>query len=356
MMRVRGLLPTTFLRATLGNLRSVPNVKHVFICVADHFEPDWRGADRTIQDARVKRWRTEYPSFYGKFEDSRGRPPQHSFFYPAEIYEPKHVDQLAELSREGWGEVEVHLHHDNDTADGLRKTLSRFKETLHHRHGLLQKDSNGEIRFGFIHGNWALDNSRPDRSHCGVDNEISVLRELGCYADFTMPSAPDVTQVRTINQIYYAIDDPTRPNSHDTGICASVHRTRPEQGLMIIPGPLLVVLPGIRGNRKSRLENGNLAGKQHPSIERLRVWLKARVGVAGHRHWAFLKLHTHGTQERNSEALFGTSMEAFHTGLAQYSQERGFRYYYVTAREMAQLVTQAERGQSAPDFENLSFD
>ena len=38
-------------------------------------------------------------------------------------------------------------------------------------------------RFGFIHGNWCLDNSRADGRWCGLNNELILLRELGCYAD-----------------------------------------------------------------------------------------------------------------------------------------------------------------------------
>ena len=54
--------------------------------------------------------------------------------------------------------------------------------------------SNGRVVFGFIHGNWALDNSRPDGKYCGLNNEITLLRDLGCYADFTMPSGASPTR------------------------------------------------------------------------------------------------------------------------------------------------------------------
>src|SRR3546814_3205543 len=56
----------------------------------------------------------------------------------------------------------------------------------------------------------------------GLDNELTLLRELDCYADFTMPSAPSPTQTTTINSIYYATDDPVRPKSHDTSTPARV--------------------------------------------------------------------------------------------------------------------------------------
>ncbi|MEJ7636728.1 MAG: hypothetical protein WKF75_01760 [Singulisphaera sp.] len=60
-----------------------------------------------------------------------------------------------------------------------------------------------------------------------VNNEIDVLRETGCYADFTLPSAPSPTQTRQINSIYYASDDPRRPKSHDRGSPSAAARPRP---------------------------------------------------------------------------------------------------------------------------------
>ena len=107
---------------------------------------------------------------------------------------------------------------------------------------LLRRNATGELTYGFIHGNWALGNSRPDGRWCGVNDEISILRKTGCYADFTMPSAPDCTQTRTINSIYYATDDLERPKSHDTGIPARVGAAAPENALLMIQGPLALEL------------------------------------------------------------------------------------------------------------------
>ena len=49
-----------------------------------------------------------------------------------------------------------------------------------------------------------------------------MLRVAGCYADFTLPSAPSETQTRKINSLYYAVDDPAAPKSHDTGVDVAV--------------------------------------------------------------------------------------------------------------------------------------
>ena len=112
----------------------------------------------------------------------------------------------------GVADVEVHLHHDNETSDGFIRKVNEFCRRLVDDHGLLRRH-NGRIAFGFIHGNWALDNSRPDGKWCGLNGEIALLRDLGCYADFTMPSIPSATQSRIVNQIYWCTANPDgRPN------------------------------------------------------------------------------------------------------------------------------------------------
>ena len=298
---------------------------------------------------RVARWTRDYPELTGQFYDCLGRHPQHTFFYPAEEYEPHHLDRLAEICGRGFGDVEVHLHHDADTAEHVRATLSQFTETLHQRHGLLRKDSLGRVSYAFIHGNWALDNSRPDGRWCGVNNELTILLETGCYADFTMPAAPDPCQTSTINSVYYAGDDPRRPKSHDRGVAAAVGRTPPGDSLLLVQGPIALNFGSRKWGIVPRLENGDLTGRLPPTIDRLMLWLQAGVQVAGRDDWTFVKLHTHGAQERNLEMLLGRPMQDFHTALHQYAKEHDWlKYYYVTASQMAALVHAAESGVTDP--------
>lgn len=318
---------------------------HVFICIADHFEPGWCRPGLPVERDRVSRWTEEYPELFERFGDSLGRVPQHTYFYPAEEYRAEHLDQISDLCHRGYGDVEVHLHHDHDSSDHLRETLETFKEQLFSVHGLLSKDAAGRIGYGFIHGNWALDNSRPDGRWCGVNDEISILRETGCYADFTMPSAPDPAQTRTINSIYYATDDPQQPKSHDRGRPATDGSSPPDDGLLMIQGPLTLDWWSRKWRFLPRIENGDLTWRRPPTIERLQLWLNARVTVLGKPNWVFVKLHTHGAQEANANMLLGEPMQRFHQDLADYARRHAwFRYYYVTAREMAGLVHQAERG------------
>jgi hypothetical protein len=332
---------------------------HLLLCVADHFEPRFGGASAEVGRARVRHWVREYPRHFGQFRDSDGRPPRHTFFYPIDEYEAEHLDSLGELCAAGFGEVEVHLHHDHDTAEGLRSKLLAFKELLAERHGLLSRHRDTrELAYGFIHGNWALDNSRPDGRWCGVNNELDVLRETGCYADFTLPSAPSPTQTRKINSVYYAVDDPFRPRSHDTGIDVGT-RPPPPKALLLIQGPLLLNWSRRKWGLFPRLENGCLQKSQLASLERLRLWLRARVQVPSRPDWFFVKLHAHGASEENQPALLGEAMSRFHKELARLAREdRRFHFHYVTAREMYNLVRAAEAGWSgdvagARDFELL---
>jgi hypothetical protein len=329
---------------------------HVLICIADHFEPKGGDASPKLAQSRVDRWVREYPRLFAGFQDSDGRPPRHTFFYPQEEYEPAYLDALADLCRAGYGEVEIHLHHDRDTAAGLRHKLLQFKKTLAERHGLLARDKNGALAYGFIHGNWALCNSRSDHRSCGVNNEIEVLRETGCYADFTYPSAPHQTQPPKINSIYYACDQPGKPCSHHRGTDVGAGPV-PESGLLLIQGPLVLNWGRRKWGLLPGLENSCLQGTQPPTVERLANWLLARIQVPSRPDWFFVKLHAHGAQEESQAVLLGEAMVRFHEDLARKARDNPrFHYHYVTAREMFNLVKAAESGWRGPVKDALDFE
>ena len=350
--RARGLDRWIVSYALTSNRRRAPapdEPVHVLLCIADHFEPQHGKVGPAQAAARVETWVREYPRLFERFRDSDGRPPRHTFFFPIDEYDPHHVDELAKLCRAGYGEIEIHHHHDNDTAEALRERLLRFKELFRARHGLLPHDRNtGEVKYGFVHGNWALDNSRPDGRWCGVNNELDVLRETGCYADFTLPSAPSATQTSKINSIYYAVDDPAKPKSHNRGVdvCTA---PRPERSLLLVQGPLMLNWRNRTGpgGLMPRIENANIQQNQPPSMERLALWLQARVQVATRPEWFFVKLHTHGAIEPNQRVLLSDPMVVFHEGLAaRAAAAKNFRFHYVTAREMYNLCRAAEARQS----------
>jgi hypothetical protein len=320
-------------------------VTHILFCFVDHYEPDWNKADTNLQIQRVKTWIEGYPRLAQRHRDADGCYPKHSFFYPIEMYMAQHLEALAGLCGQGYGEVEIHLHHDHDTEKGLCKVLTKGKEDFL-RHGLLGRHKeNGEVMFGFIHGNWCLNNSRKDGRWCGVTNESRTLVACGCYADFTFPSAPSETQPAKINSIYYDAGNPDRPQSHNSGVDARVGQTTPE-GLLLIQGPLSLNWRRRKVGIIPKIENGDITGNNPPTSDRVDLWVKQRIGVLGRPDWIFIKIHTHGAIEKNAATLLGNPMDEMLTYLETcYNDGHRYRLHYVTAREMYNIIKAAEVGE-----------
>lgn len=320
---------------------------HVMFCFVDHFEPKWGRPSPEVETRRVQEWCERYVQLASRHRDADGVPPQHTFFYPEEEYEKRHLDALEALCRKGYGEIEVHLHHDNDTADGLREKIGRFCSLLHTTHGALPVDRRtGQVKFGFIHGNWALDNSRCDGRWCGVNNELQVLSALGCYADFTLPSAPSDTQTAKVNSVYYATDDPCAPRSHNDGVDVEVGR--PASGdLMIVQGPLALNWRRRKWGIVPRIENSDVRASNPPTTDRIDLWVRQHVHVVGRPEWIFIKVHTHGAQEGDMETLLGQPAHALFSHLeSRYNDGKDYVLHYVNARELYNIAKAAEDGKS----------
>src|SRR5262249_57200101 len=103
------------------------------------------------------------------------------------------VERLAELEADGFGEVEVHLHHGverPDTAESLRRALEEVCDLLSEDHRCLSRlDGVGRPRYAFVHGNLALANLMGGRC-CGVGSRMRVLAANREYAPLTLPPAP----------------------------------------------------------------------------------------------------------------------------------------------------------------------
>lgn len=331
---------------------------HVMFAFVDHFEPNWGRVEMATQRARVDRWCRDYRALAARHVDADGRHPQHTFFYPEEEYAEEHLEKIAALCADGYGEIEIHLHHDNDTADNFRTVIGRFNHLLHERHGALPVDPrSGKLRFAFVHGNWALDNSRSDGRWCGLNNELILLRELGCYADFTLPSAPSDTQTSTVNSIYYATDDPARPKSHDTGVAVRVGG-QPSGDLMIVQGPIGLNWRSRRFGIIPRIESADVRRACPPTPDRVDHWVRTGIHVQGRPEWIFVKIHTHGTQEPDMDTLLGAPAERMHAHLERaYNDGKRYVLHYVSAREMYNIIKAAEAGKvgNPADFRDFEL-
>jgi hypothetical protein len=316
--------------------------RHLLFAFCDHYEPLWKRPPGDAGEARVRAWEDRYPALVEPFRDANGRPPRHSFFFPGEEYAPSYLDRLARLARRGFGEVELHLHHDGDTAAKLRADIERYLG-LFAAHGHVSRDAAGRYRYAFIHGNWCLANSRPDGRWCGVDEELPVLFETGCYADFTFPAAPDPSQPAIVNEIYWPDGDLSRRAAHHRGRPARVGE-RFDDRMLIIEGPL--ALARAKKRVPIRLENAAVTADDPGSPERVKTWVEQDIHVAGRPEWVFVKVHTHGAPEKQGASLLGEGGRRLHEALARYNDGTRFSLHYVTAREMYNVACAAMDGKA----------
>jgi hypothetical protein len=322
---------------------------HLIIGVANHFEPmnrssaSERPVDYREQERRLKNWCREYPAAMCPWRDDEGQPLRHTYFYPAEDYEESLIDRLAEHCHAGWGEIEIHLHHGvyvPDTAEHTAWTLIRFRDALAARGCLSLEGGVGSPRYGFVHGNWALANSDQGR-FCGVDDEMQILADTGCYADFTLP-APSTAQISKINAIYECAAPLDQRAPHRRGLdLKSGHapRTFP----LIVQGPLMIDFGRRKSGRTSPgIECGELSGANPPTMRRLRLWQEAAITVQGRPDWRYIKLHCHGMTPRDEPAMFGSSMQQFLQELVG-GPGNGTDYWlhFVTMREMVNIALAA---------------
>jgi len=317
---------------------------HILFCLVDHFEPIRTGSTRQKHRERMQQWLDRFPELALRHRDSHGKPVQHTWFYPGEEYDPEFLDDLAKLCRQGLGEIELHLHHGHDDAETLRK---KFLAGIEHfsKHGaLVTQEIPPRHVYGFIHGNLALANSRYDAEFCGVNEEIRILKETGCYADFSMPTAPCVSQTRKVNSIYYATNVSGRPKSHNWGV--DVEAGRPPTGdLMIIQGPIGFNWHNRKYGIIPRLENSELQDSNPPTLHRIRIWVRQHIHVKGRPKWIVVKVSCHGAEDRNRDVLLGNSADRMYSDLErEYRDRPGHRLHYVTARELYNIIKAAEAG------------
>jgi hypothetical protein len=318
--------------------------RHLLFALCDHYEPRWNRPPAAQALERVRMWHEGYPQMAAPFRDADGMAPRHSFFFPGEEYAPEYLEPLADLARRGFGEVELHVHHKDDTAATLRPMIQEYLK-LYSNHGHLSRDPDGRIRYAFIHGNWALANPMHDGRWCGVSEEVVLLHETGCYADFTFPSCPDESQPGIVNRIYWPEGDLSRARCYERGTAARVGERRVDRILMI-EGPLSIARrPG--NLLPTRIENGGLTGDDPPSPSRVRSWVSQGIGVVGQPDWVFVKVYTHGAPEKTAASLLGEGGRALHTELTtRYNDGKKWRLHYVTAREMYNVAIAAMDGRT----------
>ena len=312
----------------------VSDPKHIMFVFVDHFEPH--------DQETVDRWMNDYPALADRHWDADGRRPQHSWFWyfsESDLEEKKRfLSQLSTLAFERYGEIELHMHHGNDTEESFTKLMNEAIGLTQQVGGMITAEPKPRTAFGFIHGMWSLDNSR-GAGVCGVNNELILLRKLGCYADFTHPSWGPM-HPRVVNRLYYATDDPERPKSEATGIPMTVGEAGVGD-LLIFEGPSVVRFNSIR----PVYDHGDVTMADLPAPERIDAWIRAGIHVQGRPEWIFVKVFTHGAIAEDHEAVLGKWVDQMHTYLeTRYNDKINYVLHYVTAREAYNIAKAAEAG------------
>lgn len=329
---------------------------HIMFCVVDHFEPFNNGVDTKQANARVQIWVDKYPQMAAKFIDSDGVHPKHTWFYPPH-HDIRFLDDLVGLCKRGYGEIEMHLHHNRmdpfpDTAESLKKKIEDCIKA-YSRYGIFCLPDD-QKKFGFIHGDWSLDNARGVK-FCGINNEISILKDCGCYADFTFPSLGEA-QPLLMNRFFYAKDDPRRPKSYDYGAEVAVNKESLGDLLMICG---VVGVHMLKKNHfwRPKIEASNIDNTDRLFPERIDYLVKNAITIKGMTNWLFIKLHTHGARNADYGEPFGFPIDNVHEYLlSHYNDKRTYFLHYVSAREMYNIVKAAEAGKSGNPNEYRNFE
>jgi len=327
--------------------------KHIIFTIANHFEPSW-SANGLLDLDKQRRRLDEYHKLARKTGesvlDADGTKFRHTNFYPAEQYDFQILEKMAEMQSEGLGETEIHLHHgveSPDTAENLRKSLADFRDILAEDHKLLSRfERDSQPKYAFVHGNLALGNSCSGR-FCGVDEEMQVLQETGCYADMTLPSAPDESQVAMINEIYECGLPLTEKIPHRTGKSVTVFGKQPQLPL-IFTGPLIFNWTRrIKGLPVPRIEDGALVYNQPMNLARFNRWVSANITVEGRTDWIFVKLYCHGFFDHDQSASIGEDAAKFFGEIIENGEKTGkYKIHFASAREAFNMVLAAIDGKN----------
>ena len=309
------------------------NIQVMFL-VVDHFEPSRKKGALGVQELRE--WCEKYSEIAGQYQDPDGVHPQHTWFYRYDYPNFECIKILSEYVFKGFGEIEFHLHHGNDTAETFEKKIKAGVDWFNRCGAMITAGEMQQKFFAYIAGNWALDNGRRNPEFSGVNTELAILNKYNCYADFTFPAFATNAQPRQVNSIYYAQDDP-EPKSYNTGVKMKVGGQK-SGDLLIFEGPLYVDW------NSRRIEYASFENFTPYNRRRIDYWYNSGIHVQGKPEWVFIKLHTHGMQSRDT--FLSDQLHQLCTDLKQWSTENDIGLHYVTAREAYNIARAAEAGLS----------
>lgn len=323
-----------YVMGALSGKRHKRGLRHIMFMFVDHFEAPL--GEEMIGPRRIADWVDKYPKIVKSHRDSDGICPRHTWFYAAEKFDidrrqaEEEFSAVSGLCSQGFGEIEFHLHHKDDTPASLKDKIEKGLKAFNRK------------AFAFIHGGWALDNSI--KGCCGVNNELEILKDAGCFADFTFPAFSFAAQPKKINSIYYAKDDPDKPKSYDTGVDVEVGKAA-SGDLMIVEGPLTIDWKNWKHVFYPKMEFGDISKEGPPTPGRIDQWIKCNIHVKGRPEWVFVKIYCHGCYDSTMQVVFGDKIQEMFGYLEdKYNDGVNYKLHYVTTREAYNIIKAAEAG------------
>ena len=323
-----------------GQWEKSPDGRHLVVLLVDHHEPgtgergvrneaDWCEAYRKTSAAALR--------------DSYSNSFKYTWFFPVDQFEGGSILELNKLVYDGLGEIELHWHHELFEDEPFRDALSSILKQ-YGRYGAMVNSPGGPAHFGYIAGNWNLDNA-VSPGETGPSNQIDTLQSLGCYADFTFCTIGTLAQPKTVNSIYFVKDSPAR-KSYDVGVPARAGDAN--DGFLLLEGPLFFDW------QHCRLEYAALEIGQEYSFDRVKKWIDYAPIVQGVPQWRFLKIYTHGQQSKQGLVLedgLGKVLQQ----LKSYADEHEIKLHFASAREAYNMVMAAVAGKTGNPEEYRDF-
>jgi len=329
----RNVPPRPLPRCPYGMLR------HVIFIFVDHWEPGYGSAALNISNM----WYNDYERMACQHVDADGCHPKHDWFC---LYlDKKPLQTIAKTVFDGFGEMDIHIHHgtvnddDKDNCPEMSGLIDQYLAYLNKVGACLTAEEQPQKTFGFIHGMWALDNSRVidgHRQYCGCNEELNLLMSKNCYADFTFPAWGTMQPTIFQSKIFA-----TRDCSHPTSYNIQLNVRELTVGYPLEAGEL-VIFQG--PNCDTDIDQNDA-----PTPYRMDTWVNYNVSIPGKSNWVFVKVYTHGAQTLSYPSgvcnLVGDAIDKFYSDIERrYNDGKNYKLHYCTAREGYNIAMAAVDG------------
>ena len=311
---------------------------HVIFAFVDHWENGYGENGKRLANL----FYNEYNDMAKKHQDADGISPQHTWFC---VYlEKPSIQVISKCVFNNLGEMEIHIHHGTANDDGCDNTpeitqyLNDYINFLQKVGACITAELEPKTAFGFIHGMWALDNSRcmdGHRQYCGCNEELNLLISKKCYGDFTFP-AWGTMDPKWKSKICLCMDSPY-PKSYDYYFRELSKFDSPPQNneFLIFEGPGYI--------------STNIDKNEAPTLARMNSLVNANVHVIGRDDWVFVKVNSHCAQNLDDPQGFnniiGNTADKFYSDIEQvFNDGINYKLHYATSRELYNIAMAAADG------------